>query len=463
MGWLDYDRYAVFGLGRSGLAAAELLAGHGKSVLASDTRADDELDTARERLSDAVDVVGGGNRFGDAECVVVSPGLRPSLPILEDVREAGLPIISEVELAWEAASAPMIGITGTDGKSTTTRLVEHLLQQVGRAARAGGNLGTPLCEFVEDVPADGVIVAEISAFQLWSTHDFRAHAVGFTNISHDHLDYFDSYAEYVGAKKKLMNNVAEDALGAFNAGDEYLRTWADEYDGRAVAYGGTESVVSAFDEALWMEGRTLKARLGGQDDFVWLEDVAQLPFRGAHNYLNLMCAAALAASVGAPLERLGEVADDFEPLPHRMEYCGAVDGVRFFDDSKATNVNAAIAGLRSVDGPIVPILGGVDKNLDLDPLVALVRERSQNVVLIGEIADRIERELLEAGFEQSRIHRLGTMREAVRRAFELAKLDGASVSLSPACSSFDMYESYAERGDIFQSVVDDIRARVEGT
>jgi UDP-N-acetylmuramoylalanine--D-glutamate ligase len=458
MGWLDYETYAVFGLGRSGIAAANLLARHGKQVLASDTRPEDSLTTAREKLDDSVEIVGGGNALGDAECVVVSPGLKPSLPIFDEVREAGVPVLSEIELGWEAASAPTIGITGTDGKSTTTRLVEHLLQQVGRDARAGGNLGTPLCEFVEDVPVDGVVVAEVSAFQLWSTHRFKAHALGFTNISHDHLDYFDTYGEYVEAKKALMKNADEDTLGVFNAGDEYLRTWADEFVGRTMAYGGTESVVSAFDEALWLDDGRLMARLGGREEFVWVEDVTELPLRGAHNFLNLMCAAGLATSVGESLEELGKTADDFEPLPHRMELSGEVDGVRFFDDSKATNVNAAIAGLSSIDGRIVPILGGVDKNLDLAPLVSLVSKRADNVVVIGEIAERMHHELIEAGFSKSRIHHMDTMRDAVRRAFELAQIDNASVSLSPACSSFDMYESYAERGDVFQKVVSDLQA-----
>ncbi|MGM0555607.1 MAG: UDP-N-acetylmuramoyl-L-alanine--D-glutamate ligase [Myxococcota bacterium] len=456
MGWLDFDKFAVFGLGRSGIAAANLLARHDKHVLASDTRPRDSLTAASEKLDESVEIVGGGNAVGDAECVVVSPGLRPSLAIFDEVREAGLPVLSEVELGWEAASAPIIGITGTDGKSTTTRLVEHLLLQVGREARAGGNLGTPLCEFVEEVPGDGVIVAEVSAFQLWSIHNFQAHSIGFTNISHDHLDYFDSYREYVEAKKALMKNAGDDTLGVFNAGDEYLRTWANEYSGRTLAYGGTASVVSAFDEALWLDDGRLMARLEGRDAFVWVEDIDELPLRGAHNFLNLMCAAGLATSVGEPLEELGAAAEGFEPLPHRMEFCGEVDGVRFFDDSKATNVNAAIAGLTSIDGRIVPIVGGVDKNLDLAPLISLVRKRADNVVVIGEIADRVQRELIAAGFPDARIHRMETMRDAVRRAFELAQIDGASVSLSPACSSFDMYESYAERGDVFQKVVSDL-------
>jgi UDP-N-acetylmuramoylalanine--D-glutamate ligase len=445
-------------MGRSGIAAANLLARRGKNVLASDTRSLEEMSDVREQFDERVRLVGGGNAVDDAQVVVVSPGLKPRLEIFEEVSDLDLPVISEIELAYEAAQAPILAITGTDGKSTTTVLAGHILEHDGVECAVGGNLGTPLCALVDDVSADGCIVAEVSAFQLWTTHYFSPRGFGLTNIAFDHLDYFDTYEEYVDAKRQVMNNAGAATLGVFNLEDEHIRRWRDGFEGRAVGYGLSKEAVEGCDDALWLDDGQLSARFDGQETVGWISDTAVLPIAGAHNMLNLMCAAGLVRSMGVGLEQVADAMHDFEPLPHRLEYVGDVNGVHFYDDSKATNVHAALAGLRSLEGELVVIVGGVDKGLDLGDLIDFLNERDSHVVLIGEIRERVGTELLASGFLERHLHTAETMEEAVERAYKYAMPDG-TVSLSPACSSFDMFDSYAHRGDVFQQFVGDLRSR----
>lgn len=453
--WLDFDRYAVLGMGRSGIAAANLLARRGKKVLASDTRSADDLTDVSQQLEAGVELVGGSNQVGDAQVVVVSPGLKPGLPIFAELHKRKVPVISEIELAAAATDTPIIAITGTDGKSTTTVLVEHLIKSADKECIAGGNLGVPLCELVDSVSSDGYLVAEVSAFQLWTTHHFKPEAVGLTNIAFDHLDYFDTYAEYVESKCRVLKNAGPETLGVFNLEDDYIRKWHDEFDGRAVAYGLSGEAVHGAENAFWLDGDTLSARLDGVEQRGWLADINALPISGPHNMLNLMCAAALAGRANVSLEQVAAAAKTFEPLAHRLEFVSEINGIRYFDDSKATNAHAALAGLKSLDGYLVPIVGGVDKKLDLGELVEFLESRAASVVLIGELRERLARELNEAGYPADALHHATDMSEAVDIATKIAGLadNGATVSLSPACSSFDMFDSYAHRGDVFQQAV----------
>lgn len=458
--WLKFERYAVLGMGRSGVAAANLLASHGKKVLASDTRAPEQLDGVAAQLASGVELRGGSNHVGDAQVVIASPGLQPSLPIFKELAARGVPVVSEIELAWALSPAPIIAITGTDGKSTTTVLVEHILREAGHACIAGGNLGTPLCELVTQVDPDGYLVAEVSAFQLWTTHDFAPVAVGLTNIAADHLDYFDTWDEYVASKRRALKNAGAGTLGVFNMGDRYIRKWRDEFAGRAVEYALSEELISPAGDAFWMEGEALSARLGGVVHRGWLQDTAGLPSTGPHNLLNLMCAAGLVQVAGVSLEQVAHAARTFTPLAHRMEFVDIVDGVRFYDDSKATNVHAALAGLRSLQGPLVPIVGGVDKGLELADLVEFLKVRARAIVLIGALRERLGEELGAAGVAPEAIVVAHDMFEAVRAAKKHAEQgdDFGIVSLSPACSSFDMFRSYAHRGEVFQQAVAALKA-----
>ena len=449
--WLDHDRFAVYGLGRSGRAAANLLARHGKRVLASDRRA--EIDLAG--LDAGVDVELGGNVAGDAEVVVVSPGLRPSLDVFRAIG-SDVEVISEIELAWEAAEAPMVGITGTDGKTTTTALTAHMLTEGGVETVAAGNIGTPLCEVVESVGAEGVIVAEVSAFQLWTTHRFRVRAGAFTNIAEDHLDYFDDFDDYVAAKRQLVANCVAGDLGVFNADDPVVRRWAAAFPHRRALYSVRGRPEDRAEIAAWYDdaGRYV-AMVEEGEETVYLDcgrlDAAGL--RGPHNYANTMAAAALARSRGVDWEAIAAATSSFEPLPHRMQFVTEIDGVSFYDDSKATNAHAALAGLGSIPGRLVVIAGGVDKGLDLGEFSATLAARCDAVVLIGELRDRLRASLEVSGLDAARVTMAETLEEAVEDARTRAADAGATVVLSPACSSFDMFDSYAHRGEVFQRAV----------
>ncbi len=439
MSWLGgFTKFAVFGLGASGVAASNLLVKHGKTVVASDSRSHDELEGRLEALDERVFVRTGHNDLADAEALVVSPGIRPSAEVLADIE---VPIISEIELAWTYSEAPMLAITGTDGKTTTTSLTAHILKESGINTVAAGNIGTPLSEVVSDLGKDDWIVAEISAFQLWPTHQFNPRAAAITNIAADHLDYFDDFEEYVEAKRTLFKRATVEDVGIFNVEDAVVRTWIDDYPGRIVTYGA--SAHEGADESLWTDGISLYSTDGGR-----FFEMSESSLRGRHNEYNMLAAAALARSAGVSFSDIASALATFRPLPHRVEPCGEVDGVAYYDDSKATNAHAAIAGIQSLDGELVIIAGGVDKGLELEEFGRVLSDRSRAVVLIGEIRERLK-EAIPAG---TVVLEAESMEQAVELASENAK-PGDSVSLSPACSSFDMFESYAHRGDVFQECV----------
>ncbi len=449
---LDASRVAVFGLGTSGVAAANLLASHGIRVLASDPR--QALADQLGALSPQVEVRLGENSFEGCDVIVSSPGLPPSLPIFDAARAARVPIRAEVALAYEVARAPFVAITGTDGKTTTTSLTGDIFAAAGVHTVVAGNIGTPLCEVVAQVPAQGVIVAEISAFQLWSAGPFRARAAGITNVAADHLDYFQGdMRAYAEAKRLLLANATSEDCAVLNAHDAEVSGWGRGYPGRVIRYGlGADPDPSAPD-ALWSDGERFFARLDGAPAVCWLEALGSLPLQGPHQQLNMLCAAGLASARGVSLEVVARATRAFEPLPHRMQRVLEHQGVTFWDDSKATNAHAAMAGLRGVSGPLVTIVGGVDKGLDLAPMSALLCERASHVLLIGAIAARWRAQLEAQGYDPGRMHEVTSMEDAVQQAFALAKPEGASVTLSPACSSFDMFQSYAHRGRAFQAAV----------
>lgn len=462
---LDLNRFAVFGLGKSGVAAANLLARRGKKVTASDTRSEEvvraEIAAGGVELDPRVEVVFGRNEASFADVVILSPGLPPRLPIFAELRAQGIPVLSEIELAFFASEAPFVAITGTDGKTTTTQLTGEIFEATGREVAIAGNIGIPLCEVVESIPADGAIVAEVSAFQLWSTFRFHPAVAGFTNIAADHLDYFDSLEEYIANKHRLMLNLHgfKDQV-VFNFEDPVIRGWASGFRGRKIGYGFDRSALVDCDIALWCDGTSLFARIDGKEVGAWLPDLAGAPLKGRHNALNMMCAAGLALSQDISLRVIADVIMRFRPLKHRVEPCGEIAGVAFFDDSKATNVHAALAGLRTMPDGFVAIVGGVDKGLELGEMVSFLVDHASGVVVIGAIQERFRAELLSGGMNEALVECASSMDEAVAMAFERASKqvnNNAAVILSPACSSFDMFKSFEHRGEVFQGVVKDLK------
>jgi len=454
--WLEYDRYAVYGLGRSGRAACGLLADRGKRVVASDLRERDEFDDELEEVPGSVECVFGENAPAGADAVVVSPGMEPSLEVFDELARREIPYFSEVDLAFDAASAPIVAITGTDGKTTTTSLLGAMAEASRFPTTVGGNIGTPISAVVDDVGERGVVVAEVSAFQLWSCHHLRPAVAGYTNVAGDHLDYFETRSDYVRSKRRLEQNSEASEWVVYNLDDETVAGWSRETSARSAVYAAS---LDGEEAELCVE-RTGDRVVSREDGSEWrLFERKQLPLPGDHNVANAMCAAAMARAFGIERSAIERAVREFSPLPHRVEEVAEIEGVRFVNDSKATNVHSALAGLQSLDEPYVAIVGGVDKGLDLEPLCTELRDRASAVVVIGAIGDRLESELSRTA-EALPVARYEMLRDAVGRAFEWAQARDSvhTVTLAPACSSFDMFDSYTDRGEAFRRAVRELDA-----
>jgi len=447
--WLEYERYAVYGLGRSGRAACHLLDRFGKEVVASDVRDPEEFGVDLGELPNGVRCVFGENTPAGAEAAVVSPGLEPGLEAFEELERRSIPYFSEVDLAHDAASAPILAVTGTDGKTTTTSIAGAIAEKSRFESAVGGNIGRPLSTVVGEISRSGILVAEISAFQLWSCFHLRPAVAGFTNIADDHLDYFDSRADYVRAKRRLQRNSRGDDWVVYNRDDDVVAEWGRQPPARRATYGMGRGE-GRSDLCVELRGDRVVCRNGGEVEHLFSRDQFSLP--GLHNLADAMCAAAMTRAFGIRVETIRRAVSTFEPLPHRVEPVAEVDGVEFVNDSKATNVNSALAGLETLAEGYVAIVGGVDKGLDLGPLCEELAENASGVVAIGSIAERLDAELKSTG-EKLKVERRRTLEAATRRAFQWARSSGGSVVLSPACSSFDMFADYTDRGESFREVV----------
>ena len=434
----------VIGLGESGMASVRFLAARGARVIANDLRGREELGgVATEAESLGAKLVLGGHpdgAFDDLDLIVVSPGVPP-LAQLARAEERGVPVVSEVELAARFIEAPIVAITGTNGKSTVTTLIGEMSQRLGRPVFIGGNLGRPMIEAAgtEAGAKGGLVIVELSSFQLERVSQMKAHVAILLNITPDHLDRYSSFEAYVAAKARIFERQCVDDFAVLPADAPDLRDLVGD-DGTVVLFGGSSGDVRVVDGVLTDSGSSLRV------------PVAELKIRGSHNVSNA-CAAVLAARLlGVGEQDIASVLRAFEGLAHRTQYVGSVGGVEYIDDSKATNVGAAVAsidGLTGSDGKIVLIAGGVDKGGSYQPLRQRMSEEGRAVVVLGEAASLLQRAFTGSTIE---LRRASSMNDAVAHASELAR-PGDTVLLAPACSSFDMFRSYAERGDHFQRAV----------
>ena len=437
----------VIGLGRSGVAAANLLLARGARVCVTDASPRDQLGDAAIALENkGAELVAGGHPeaiFARADLVIISPGV-PSFPALERFEQSGREVIGEMELASRLVTAPIALIGGTNGKSTTTALVAAMLGEAGRKTFIGGNFGQPLAEVVGE-PWDALVL-EISSFQAERVPTLHARAHALLNITDDHLDRYASFAAYADAKGNPFVNMGPDDVAVLPHGDALTAAQAARGRARVLTFATAIDQPSA-DVAL--EGRRLVHRPLG-----WSIPESSLRISGAHNVQNACAALAIAADMGASKDAIERALASFTGLGHRTVLVAEVAGVRYYDDSKGTNVGASVAALRGLAEPrAVLIAGGRDKLGDYAPLVSALRDKGRALVLIGEASDRIE----AAAQGALPITRASSMEEAVRLARELAHF-GDAVLLSPACSSFDMFRDYKHRGDVFAGAVRDLEA-----
>ncbi|MBW2528882.1 MAG: UDP-N-acetylmuramoyl-L-alanine--D-glutamate ligase [Deltaproteobacteria bacterium] len=429
----------IVGLGQSGVAAARLCHRRGAEVVAADRAPRAELSAAARALGDDGIVVAAGSdgatALRAADLVIVSPGV-PSYDALVAAEGRGVEVVSELELASRFLDAPLVLVGGTNGKSTVTALVGEMLTRGGVRVFVGGNFGTPLCEAVAK-PYD-VIVVEISSFQAERVPSLRARVGVLLNVSEDHLDRYASFQDYADAKGNPFANSTDEDCAVIPAGDAVCAAQARRGAARQVTFSGER----AADVAVEVDAIVDSLR---QQRY----PLAAIRLEGRHNVANACAAIAAAAEMGAEPSGIAAALAEFSGLHHRTELIGRYEGVRYFNDSKGTNVGATVAALRGLREPrAVLIAGGRDKLGAYEPLVEALRERGRALVVIGEAAERIAR----AAEGVLPIERASTMTEAVDVAAALAQ-PGDAVLLSPACSSFDMFESYQDRGEKFAAAV----------
>jgi UDP-N-acetylmuramoylalanine--D-glutamate ligase len=439
----------VVGLARSGLAAARLLARHGATVLGFDRKPRAELPGVDdlERLGVQLYLGADDTRgLARAQVLVVSPGVPAGAAVVAEADRLGVPSVSEVELAFQASRAPWAAITGTNGKSTTTALLGELLGRAGRRPWVAGNIGNALSEGIEDVPADGVVVAEVSSFQLERTVTFRPRVGLLLNLTPDHLDRYAGVAQYAAAKARLFAFQEPGDFAVLNADDPEVLRLAAGGRARALTFSRRGPVISgAYAEggAVWWAWEGRRERLMGAD-------AIRIP--GPHNLENSLAAVAACLALGVLDGEDGRRAmaaglAEFPGLEHRLEPCGEVAGRRFYNDSKATNVDSMRQALLALPHPLTVIAGGRDKHGDFPGLAPLAVERIDHLVLIGEAAAVIER-----AWPRIPQQRAADLDDAVRRAWR-ATPAGGHVALSPGCASFDMFRDYEDRGRRFKAAV----------
>lgn len=438
---LTSKRVIVVGLGKSGASAARLCLRLGAHVIGTDSAPLEQLAPEVRQLG--VPLVAGGHAgvdFEHADLIVVSPGVPP-LSELDRASAAGVEVIGELELAARHLNAPIVAVGGTNGKSTTTTLVAELLRAAGRKVFVGGNLGTPASEATLD--SYDQIVLEVSSFQLERAPSFHPRVSLLLNISEDHLDRYPSALAYAEAKGNAFVQQTGDDSAIVPSDDPECERQARRGHGRVIRFGGHGDY--ALDGAVVVEQSTgERFDLGGTQLF------------GRHNHENAAAAIAAARSLDVPTDVIRSALPAFKPLPHRMAYAGTIAGVRFYDDSKGTNVGAAVTALRGLsETKGVLIAGGRDKLGDYEPLVRALEDKGRAVVVIGEAAERIA----AAVGTRAPLVRAGTLVQAVEAAYRLAQA-GDAVLLSPACSSFDMFQSYADRGRQFVQAVQELGARL---
>ncbi|ACD94398.1 UDP-N-acetylmuramoyl-L-alanine--D-glutamate ligase [Trichlorobacter lovleyi] len=441
---LRTKKTTVMGLAKTGVASARFLAQQGARVTATDMRDETALATVLSELAglDIRFVLGHHDEadFTAADLVVVSPGVPQEHPLLRKTTEAGVAVVSEIELASRFITAPLVAITGTNGKTTTTTLAGELFRANGFSTYVGGNIGDPLI----DLPASGEpverAVAEISSFQLEWISSFRPKVAALLNITEDHLDRYPSYQAYINAKLRIFENQTADDFAVVNRDDELVWQAAQSLKAQLFPFSRrhelTEGIFSREGELLF--------RHHGQELSI---PTAGFRLQGVHNLENIMAALACCLLLGCQRETSLELLNRFEALHHRMEFVREVADVRYFEDSKATNVGSVAKALESFEN-ITLIAGGKDKGGSYAPLAELVQQRVRHLVLIGEAAERMQQELGDL----TATHKAATLEEAVQLSADLTA-PGGVVLLSPACSSFDMFKDYEERAQRFITAV----------
>src|SRR3984957_2842546 len=447
---LNGKRVLVVGLGKSGVASALFLKKHGAKVSVSDTKSGDELRNEIPLLLDhGIDVETGGPgepTFRRPDLIVVPPGVPVDAPPLVQARSLGENVIGEIELAAKFLPGPIVAITGSNGKTTTTTLTGEIMTAAGFPTLVGGNIGTPAISLAERADKDTVIVLEVSSFQLETIQTFRPKISVVLNVTPDHLDRHRTFDAYVNAKARIFENQRGDDFTVLNADDPTCVSMAARTKAQVFWFSRQKEV----ERGAWVrEGAVLFRDSRGQREILQVSDI---PLKGAHNLENVLAAVCAGALMGCAPEKIRQAVANFKAVEHRLEFVATIRGVDYYNDSKATNVDATIKALESFPANIHLILGGKDKGSDYSVLNDLLRKRVKGVYRIGSAAAKIESQIVSAKDGGPEIVPAETLENAVHKAHAVAE-PGDVVLLAPACASFDQFKNYEHRGQVFKETV----------
>ena len=450
---LKGKKVLVVGLGKSGLAAALFLRHKGAQVTVSDVRSAESL--AKEipaLLDEGIMVEAGGHgllTFRRQDLIVVSPGVPLSTPELVQARSFGRPVIGELELAARFLKGQILAITGSNGKTTTTAIAGEILKEGGLPTLVGGNIGVAVVSLIEESTDDTWSVLEVSSFQLESTEEFRPKIAVILNITPDHLDRHGSFEAYARAKERIFAAQSADDFVVLNADN----TRASEAAARSKAKVYWFSIEQPVRQGAWVADGYVVYRSAPGAEIERVMPHAKIPLKGEHNVENVLAAVTASRLAGVGVDAIARAVEKFQAVEHRLEYVATVHGVEYFNDSKATNVDATAKAVAAFSNGIHLILGGKDKGSDYTTLSQLLRDRVRAIYTIGTAAEKIESQLRGV----VSIHSCGTLDVAVARATEAAH-PGEVILLAPACSSFDQFENYEHRGRVFKDLVNRMRS-----
>ena len=440
----------IVGMARSGIAAAQLLCREGAAVTVNDMK-------PRESFGEKLDVLNdlpisfrlgedGIDALAGQDLLVISPGVPIDAPVVKAAMERKIPVTGELEMASRLAKGSLVAVTGTNGKTTTVSLLGAMFEAAGKVAHVCGNIGYPLSAAAMESRYDHVIVAEVSSFQLETTETFHPLTAAVLNVTEDHLNRHGTMEVYTGLKRHIFDAQDESNFAVLNGDDPICRQMAEGLKGRVLFFSRLHEV----DQGAFVRDGQIILRIGSEEKAVCGVDEIRIP--GPHNLENALAAAAMAFTRGVPTPVIRQALRTFPGVEHRIEFTRELDGVRYINDSKGTNVDSTIKAVQSMKAPTVMILGGYDKHVSFDPLAEEIVKTPliEHCVLIGVTAPQIEAALRKAGY--TAIRHAASMQEAVETCRSLAKR-GSNVLLSPACASFDMFQDYEQRGRVFKEIV----------
>ena len=448
---VEGKKVLVFGSGISGIGAAGLLEERGADVVLYDGNDKLNREELRAKLGaeSRAEIVLGEcpeELIRSLDMMVISPGVPTDLPVVNRMRECGIPIIGEIELAYELGKGEVLAITGTNGKTTTTALLGEIMKRASDSAFVVGNIGNPYTTVVDETREDSVIVAEMSSFQLETIVTFRPRVSAILNITPDHLNRHHTMEAYIEAKMNVAKNQTKDDVCVLNYEDEVLRKFGEEVTAQVLYFSSQRKL----EKGIYLENGNIIYK---NPEECLVCNVEELKLLGTHNYENVMAAVAMAASYGVDMDVIRETVRDFAGVEHRIEFVAEKNGVAYYNDSKGTNPDAAIKGIQAMRRPTMLIGGGYDKDSSYKEWIESFDGKVKKLVLLGQTKEKIAKEAEECGFHD--IILVDTFEEAVMTCVKLAE-PGDAVLLSPACASWGMFKNYEERGDKFKEIVNSL-------